>query len=223
MDFLDILYEMGLDRAAVEVLSMFLGVILAGVVIGLILGLVLYILQAAGLHAIAKRRNIGGAWLAWIPVAQYWVAGSISDQYKRTVKGKSSANRIIMLVLALAGWVISVITGATVISLLGRILTATANNDMQELSYTVTMLSGGSSLMSILSSVLSIALFVFWQISLYDIYSSSCPKNNVVLLILGIIFSVTTPFFLFFNRKKDEGMKIPQPIEPPVYDDGFRY
>ena len=219
-NLVDILYEMGIDSAAVGALSMMLGFILVGVAIGGIIGLVLYILKAAGLYAMAKRRNIGGAWLAWIPIGQYWVAGALSDQYKKTVKGKSSANRIVMLILALVGWVFAALAGSAALSSMIQMITAAVNEDMQQLSMAATMLSGGSSLLSLLNSAAAIALFVFWQISLYDIYASSCPKNAVAFLLLGIFFDVTVPFFLFCNRKKDEGMKIPQPVPQPVYDYG---
>lgn len=226
-DLADILYEMGMNSDGVEALAMILGFVLVGLIIGLVIGLVLYVLKAVGLYSMAKRRNIGGAWLAWIPIGQYWVAGSISDQYKKTVKGKSSSNRIIMLVLALVGWVVSAIAGSVMMSSLVQMLTAIVNEDAQELSYVITMLSGGSSLVSMLSNGLNIALFVFWQISLYDIYASSCPKHSVLFLVLGIFFEITVPFFLFCNRKKDEGMKISQPVAQPAYDyvnyDSYQY
>lgn len=219
-DFADILYEMGMNSDGIEALAMILGFVTVGLVIGLVVGLVLYVLKAVGLYSMAKRRNVGGAWLAWIPIGQYWVAGAIADQYKKTVKGKSSSNRIIMLVLALLGWVVSGIAGSVMMSSLIQMLTAIVNEDVQELSYIITVLSGSSSLVSMLSSGLSIALLVFWQISLYNIYASSCPKHSVLFLILGIFFEVTVPFFLFCNRKKDEGMKVSQPVAQPAYDYG---
>ena len=219
-DFADILYEMGMNSDGIEALAMILGFVTVGLVIGLVVGLVLYVLKAVGLYSMAKRRNVGGAWLAWIPIGQYWVAGAIADQYKKTVKGKSSSNRIIMLVLALLGWVVSGIAGSVMMSSLIQMLTAIVNEDVQELSYIITVLSGSSGLVSMLSSGLSIALLVFWQISLYNIYASSCPKHSVLFLILGIFFEVTVPFFLFCNRKKDEGMKVSQPVAQPAYDYG---
>ena len=42
--------------------------------------------------------------------------------------------------------------------------------------------------------------------ALYDVYTSCTPQNNVVFLVLSILFSVTEPFFLFFNRNRDDGM-----------------
>ncbi len=47
-----------------------------------------YVLQALSLYSIAKRRGIGKPWLSWIPVANTWILGSISDQYQYVVKGK---------------------------------------------------------------------------------------------------------------------------------------
>ena len=62
------------------------------------------------------------------------------------------------------------------------------------------------SLFDLLLSGLELASFVFWQISLYDLYTSCNPKHNVLFLVLGIIFGVAIPYFIFFNRNKELGM-----------------
>lgn len=216
--FYEILDEIGVTPEIVGVFSMILGFILVFAVIGLILGVVTYILQAVGLYSMAKRRNIGHAWMAWIPMLQYWTAGSISDQYKTRVKGSKSYNRIIMLVLALVVWVISMASGATSVSSILRMVTAAIEEDAQAMAYAASMLTGGTTLLSLLGNLLNLALFVFWQITLYDIYSSTGTRHATLMLVLGIIFKVTIPFFLFCNRKKDEGMRIPQTVEPVSYE-----
>ena len=43
-------------------------------------------------------------------------------------------------------------------------------------------------------------------IAYYDLFRSCKPNNAVLFLVLSIFVGVTTPFFLFFNRKKDGGM-----------------
>jgi len=53
---------------------------------------------------------------------------------------------------------------------------------------------------------ISIAFLVIRYMALYDIYRSMDPVNCVLFLVLSILFSVTEPFFLFFNRNKDLGM-----------------
>ena len=57
--------------------------------------------------------------------------------------------------------------------------------------------------------------------ALYDVYTSMDPKNSVVFTVLSILFNVTEPFFLFFNRNKDAGMppRKQQPVcHDPVYE-----
>jgi len=63
--------------------------------------------------------------------------------------------------------------------------------------------------------VVAIALAVIRYIALYDVYASLDPRNSVMYIVLSVIFRVTEPFFLFFNRKKDEGMP-PRREEPKV-------
>lgn len=200
----------GLDSAAAGILSWVVGVVVAIVAVVSLVSLTLYLLKAAGLHNAAKRRGVAHAWMAWVPVLDYWVAGSLSDQYKQTVRGKASYNRIILLVLAVGGWLVSLAARAAAGGGIAEIIRCVSDGDVAGLVYASTLTSGGSALLDVLNTCLSLALFVFWHMTLYDIYSAANPKTKVVFLVLGIIFSVTIPFFLFFSRKKDEGMRIPQ-------------
>lgn len=65
----------------------FLGIFFVFALIALVISVTIYVLEALGIYTIAKRRGIHNPWLAWIPVAQYWILGSISDQYQYVVKG----------------------------------------------------------------------------------------------------------------------------------------
>ena len=56
-----------------------------------------YALTALALYAIAKRRGLKNPWLAWIPVADCWLLGSLSDQYRYVVKGEHRSKRKILL------------------------------------------------------------------------------------------------------------------------------
>ena len=48
----------------------------------------LYVLQALGLYAIAQRRGIARAWLAWVPIGNLWLLASIADDFKQKTRGK---------------------------------------------------------------------------------------------------------------------------------------
>ena len=52
------------------------------------LGIATYVLTALAFYTVAVRRGLKNAWLAWIPVADAWLVGSISDQYRYVAKGE---------------------------------------------------------------------------------------------------------------------------------------
>lgn len=63
-------------------------------------GLVAYVLQSLGLQTIAKRRQINNPWLAWFPFGNYWIIGSIADDYD-SKSGKNYKWRKLLLTLSL--------------------------------------------------------------------------------------------------------------------------
>ena len=70
--------------------------------LSLALSVVIYIFHSLGLYTIANRRGIHHSWLAWLPVGNLWLLGSIADQYQYVVKGKIKNRRKVMLGLSIA-------------------------------------------------------------------------------------------------------------------------
>ncbi len=207
--------EMGGEM--MDVLYVLAGVLLVGVIIAAVISLVMYIFRAVGLHTMAKRRGIKHAWLAWIPVGDYWLLGCIADQYRYVAKGEVKNRRAILLALALAGTVLSTAYSvASVGGAISMIRQALASGGQVVDGVIAGSTLAGGALISSLSSVVGIVTLVFWHIALYDLYTSCTPKNNVVFLVLGIIFPFLTPFFIFANRNNDGGMpprKQPAPVD----------
>ena len=197
-------YSYGIPEDMLEMIEI-MGAVFLGVfaVIG-VFGLVMYILRSMALHTIAKRRGLKNAWLAWIPVGQEWIIGSVSDQYQYLTKGKLQNRRKILLGLQLAAVLIGSVF--SVINLAGSLI-GILNNYGYAWEYSGMMMTGlGVVGLNFLSSGLRIAAFVFRQMSMYDLYKSCNPKNCVVFLVLGIFFAVTEPFFLMSCRYRDDGM-----------------
>ena len=173
----------------------------------MLLSIASYVLTALALYTIARRRRLKNPWLAWIPVADSWLLGSLSDQYRYVVKGEHKSKRKILLffrVLITIMW----------ISLMGLLVnlcfhavgnafwgTMTEDRVFQILHQALNLLVVCLPLIGI-----SIAYAVFRYMALYDIYKSLDPANCVLFLVLSILFGVTEPFFLFFSRNKDDGM-----------------
>ena len=200
----------GLDE---DIVLAVLGVIsIVAVFVGLV-ALVGYIFQSIGLYTIAKNRGINNPWLAWLPIGNYWIAGSIADQYQYVVNGQVKNRRKTLLILSVASLVVSSLMESAAV---GGAVMFSGEVNMDSLA----ILGPVGLLADLVTSGLEIATFVFWQIALYDLYTSCNPKNNVLFLVLGIIFGVTIPYFIFFSRKKELGMP-PRKTgyeEPQTYD-----
>lgn len=181
-----------------------------------LLSVLTYVLTALGLYTMASRRGIRKPWLAWIPVIDVWILGSLSDQYRYVVRGEIRSKRKWLLGLGIAEAVMAVAMLGMLCSMLISAVISTTRNVSE--SYLVDMLMGRAMTMVLLALPMlgvSIAKVVLYYMSLYDVYTSCDPQNNVLFLVLSIFFGITRPFFLFFNREKDLGMPPRRQTPPP--------
>ena len=170
-------------------------------------GIAAYVLRSIGLYSIAKRRGINHPWMAWVPVVDMWLLGCISDQSQYVVKGKNKNKRKWLLGLNIAMWVVYIVFFV----FFGIMMFDVVSGAMGGMSEDQLLAGLMGPMMGMLGSMipymgLAIAVMVVRYIAMYDLYTSCNPQNNVLFLVLSIFFSVTEPFFIFFNRKKDGGM-----------------
>ncbi len=173
----------------------------------LLLAVAGYVLTALALYTIAQRRGIHKPWLAWIPVVNCWLLGSISDQYQYVVNGVNKSKRKILLGLNIANLVLG--TGICVMAVVMVVKAIFGISDYaSEEAFAGDILGPVLSVLGMCIPLLgvSIACAIIRYIALYDLYKSLDPNNCVLFLVLSILFHVTEPFFLFFNREKDLGM-----------------
>ena len=185
-----------------EELMMLLPGLLSGIPTSLF-GIATYVLTSLALYTIASRRGLRKPWLAWIPVVNCWLLGSISDQYQYVVKGETKAKRKWLLALSLLKAVLTltmVVLAAVVVA--GAVFSGPGYGMGRVVA---------TPILGILGLALPLAgVYIAWLVirfmALYDVYRSLDPGNGVLYLVLSILFSATEPFFLFFNREKDLGM-----------------
>lgn len=180
----------------------------------MLLSIASYVLTALALYTIARRRGLRNPWLAWIPVADCWLLGSLSDQYRYVVKGEHKSKRKILLFFRILITIMWVSLLGLLVNLcfhaVGNVFWGTPSDNwiFQILHQALNLLVVCLPLIGV-----SIAYAVFRYMALYDIYKSLDPANCVLFLVLSILFGVTEPFFLFFSRNKDDGMP---PRKEPV-------
>ena len=140
-----------------------------------------YVLTALALYTIARRRGLKNPWLAWIPVADCWLLGSLSDQYRYVLKGEHRSKRKILLffrVLITIMWIslMGLLVNLCFHAVGGVFWDAMSDERMfQILHQAMNLLVLCLPLMGI-----SIAYAVFRYMALYDIYKSLDPENCVL-------------------------------------------
>ena len=210
MDF-DYGFEYALPEVAEDAfmgaVSVIAGIVLLVVLVFMAIGIVCYVLNAVGMYRIAKHRGIHHAWLAWIPVGSNWLLGSIADHYQYVAKQKVTNRRKILLIL-------SAVLAALNSGLLGSsvgMLVSSAEAGANGAAAAILLMA----LFNLFGTGVLIAVCVFRYIAYFDLYRSCKPKNDVLFLVLSILFSVTTAFFVFACSNSDEGMPAKRAPEAP--------
>ena len=179
-----------------------------------VISIAAYVLTALALYSMAQRRHIAHAWLSWMPVADLWILGALSDQYRYVVKGQVKSKRKLLLTLNILNVLIS--TVLFFLSFRSIIRMILMMDQMEESLFMETILSG---LMRTGGILLLMLPLIIWKkvlefMAVYDIYQSCEPQNAVMYLVLSILFPMIRPIFLFVVRDKELGMP-PRRQEPP--------
>ncbi len=190
----------GLIGAALAIVLVCVGIAL----LSMAYSIVMYALHSLGLFTIAKRRGIHNPWLSWVPVANVWILGSISDQYQYVAKGKIRNRRKLLIGLNIAACVLMILFWIFYIVIMIRSAGSVFGQMAGETQIlrTVLQMLGASGVMS----VIAILTAVFQYIAYYDLFQSCNPNNSSAFLVLSILFNFLLPIFVFVSRKKDLGM-----------------
>lgn len=173
----------------------------------LVFAIAAYVLQAIGMYAIAKRRNISKPVFAWIPVANVWLLGAIADHYDETVKGVKKKSRVILLSLEIATLIIAAIV--SVISIIAIVMLAVETySEALLMGYTII-----SVVLCIVIIAIAVVAVVFQYIAYYKLFKSCNPDNAVVYLVLSIFVSFALPIIIFISRKSDKGLLVENAVE----------
>ena len=191
------------------------------------LGLLVYILQAWALYTIAERRGIKKPWLAWIPVVNVWILGSISDQYQYVVKRQVKNKRKVLLGMEIAATAIIIfLVVYLIVALFSGILMMgpPPSEEMLPTEPEITRDVIVGLLVLILSAipliVLGIIHTVFFYMAMYDVFCSCEPKNSTMYLVLSLVGNVVVSgaccIFLMLCKDKDLGMP---PRKPEIVEE----
>ncbi len=173
---------------------------LAWLFICLAIGVACYVLQALSLYSLAKRREINKPWLAWIPLANAWILGSLSDQYQYVVK-KGQSRRKVMLGLSIASCVAMVGYLVCFIGMVSRVILVDGEPDGIFAAWFLAAIFAGSGGAHFADSLYRVSQHQL--VSGLQILQSGYGGG---LLVLSILISGIQAFFLLADRNLDRGM-----------------
>lgn len=225
-----------------ELMGMTLPAYIISQIPSMLISLAVYVFTALALYTIAKRRGINHPWLAWIPFANAWLMGCVSDQYRAVARGETKYRRRWLLVTEIITSVLACFVVLLCFSMLGNMFAVLLDTlgisfseltNPENLEYMDSVMSEadamklgeaimgpavGMVLLALVLAPVAIINMVFGFIALHDIYKSCDPSNSTLFLVLSILIGYAQPVFLFVCRNKDFGMPMrqaPQPVYQP--------
>ena len=172
-----------------------------------LISIAVYVFTALGLYTLAQRRGLRNPWLAWIPVANVWILGSLSDQYRYVVRGQVRSKRKVLLTLNIISAVMGLVMTVVIVAAVVRwVFSFQAGASETEIVNAILGSVMGVLALCVPWAGVAIASAVLSYMALYDIYTSCDPANNTVYLVLSILFGFTQAIFLFLCRNRDDGM-----------------
>lgn len=155
------------------VMPMVMSIIATILVICLIIGIVCYVFSAIGLYTMAKKRNLDHAWLAWIPIAQFYILGNLINDDVSISTLHIPYAKIFLPLLSLA------------------------------LSLLMSFLGLIPYLGVLFGIVLSLAVAFYYYTAQFWLFSIYDKEHRVLFLVLSIIFPFMGPIFTFVIRNRD--------------------
>lgn len=190
------------------------------------LGILVYVLQALALYTIAERRGINKPWMAWVPVLNMWILGSISDQYQYVVKRQVKNKRKVLLGLEIA--ITAIVVFLVVFIFVGVFagflsMEPTMDSGAAPMeSGTIWDILGALLILAALALavlVMAIVKLVHFYKAMYDVFRSCDPKNSTLFLVLSLVGNLVIEgvycIFLMLCKDKDLGMPPRKPAPIP--------
>lgn len=189
---------------ATDGMGMAVGILLMLLILCLVMtgiGIASYVMTSLSLYTIADRRQIKNPWLAWIPLANYWIVGSIADDYdeQRGIKRKW---RVALLTMALIFFGVFVAFYAVLIAwIVFMVVKSQYGYYVEPTMQGIFAIIIPIYLVLIVFAMLGMALQFCRVICIYKIFESTVPEKALKYILLYILVPLAGPICLMRCRK----------------------
>lgn len=197
----DFLTELGLPEEAV---SFFFTFFIGAIAVSAVIGIAIYLLESISVYKMAKSAEIKNPWLAFIPVANDWVFGTLAEKYKKKNGTKSARFGIILPVLEgivlIEAIALTIFTVISIKEITGYALDAV--NTSSEMAPEQFMSLIPVIILYFALMAVAIAYAVVFFIALWRVYSSFDKSNATLYIVLSVVFTISVPIILFIIRNR---------------------
>ena len=186
-------------------LSIFLSVF--GLIAGfcLLVYISLFVVKAIGIYGISKKLKFKNPWICFIPVVDNIAIGRIAEKYKKANGKKSAKFSDLLIIFYLFAIVLT--AAMAVLFAMGMVniiedakIAVTDGVSMAIEAFTIFIPSVAAFLLAFAAII---AYKILYFVSLWRIYAMLDNDNATLYLVLSVLFSFLTPFFLFFLRNRE--------------------
>lgn len=197
----DFLTELGLPEEAV---SFFFTFFIGAIAVSAVIGIAIYLLESISVYKMAKSAQIKNPWLAFIPVANDWVFGTLAEKYKKKNGTKSARFGIILPVLEgivlIETIALTIFTVISIKEITGYALDAV--NTSSEMAPEQFMSLIPVIILYFALMAVAFAYAVVFFIALWRVYSSFDKSNATLYIVLSVVFTISVPIILFIIRNR---------------------
>lgn len=178
---------------------------------------VTYIFEAKALSTMARSRGIAHPGLAWVPIANYWVMGSIADDYDARV-GIDKKWRSRLLTLSIITLVVALVFTAAICV---RAIILAESGMLDDSAESILSFYAETSVFSLPMAALTTFFSIWEYIVIFKIFRS-CRGQRIGLIFFAIslVASVAFPFLLFACRNYIDGRKADENVIDVVDSNG---
>lgn len=197
----DYLAELGLPE---EVVSFFFTFFIGAIAVSAVIGIAIYLLESISVYKMAKSAEIKNPWLAFVPVANDWVFGTLAEKYKKKNGTKSARFGIILPVLEgivlIEAIALTIFTVISVKEITGYALDAVNTSAEMAPEQFMSLIPVIILYFALIAVAISYAVVFF--IALWRVYSSFDKSNATLYIVLSVIFTISVPIILFIIRNR---------------------
>ena len=197
----DYLAELGLPE---EVVSFFFTFFIGAIAVSAVIGIAIYLLESISVYKMAKSAEIKNPWLAFVPVANDWVFGTLAEKYKKKNGTKSARFGIILPVLEgivlIETIALTIFTVISVKEITGYALDAV--NTSAEMAPEQFMSLIPVIILYFALMAVAFANIIVFYVALWRIYSAFDKSNATLYIVLSVIFTISVPIILFIIRNR---------------------